>query len=49
MEGIQKHQNGAEGDHRAEDQLIFSLLDVDALQERVDARKVVCQIVESIL
>lgn len=49
MKGIQQHQDRAERNDPTENQLIFALLYVDALQKRIDTRKVVGQVVKSIL
>lgn len=49
MKGIQQHQDRTERNDPTENQLIFALLYVDALQKRIDTRKVVGQVVESIL
>lgn len=49
VEGIEQHENRAEGDDATENQLIFALFDVDALDERIYSRKSIREIVESIL
>lgn len=49
MESVEQHQNCAERNDRSENQLIFALLNVDALQEGIDAGKGVGEVVETIL
>jgi hypothetical protein len=49
VESIEQHENRAECNDTREDELVFPLFDVDALDERIDPRKGVCEIVESIL
>lgn len=49
MESIHQHQNCTECNDRSENQLILTLLDVNALHKRIDSGKSVCEIVEAVL